>query len=294
MASDPSSRPSLGSARAALAAALVLSVAACSPPAGDAAAARDAVLASVSDAYAVLATSDGVDLPLEADGVATAAVDEPRTVVRRVGVERSVEVVDVVVELDSWPNTATVDAILHVEGTAEIWRVSPDAEPARTRLGEKPIDLSGTVRFHLERRGRAWLVTGVRRAPLVQGPDAADLGPWSLAPTSPVAGGPVALTVDVAAPVAEDDFVVRAHAAFLDGIAWMNDAGVGADAVADDGTHAALGRVRPAAREGVRLLFFGALNHTATTDLSVDGDGAYVRPYTETILPAWAYVRAAD
>jgi hypothetical protein len=74
----------------------------------------------------------------------------------------------------------------------------------------------------------------------------------------------------------------------------MNDAGLGADAVAGDGTYAALGRVRPVAREGVRLLFFGALNHTATTDLSVDDDGAYVRPYTETILPAWAYVRADD
>ena len=248
----------------------------------------------MAEAYDELAADDGVDLPVEEAGLATASVGGPRTVVRRVGVERSVEVVDVVLDLDQVPNTATVDAILLVEGTAEIWQVEPGADPTRTLLGEKPIELSGAVRFELERRGRAWIVTGVRRAPLEQGPDAADLGPWSLTPASPVAGRPVVVTVDVDAPQPDDRFVVRAHARFLDGVGVLNDAGWGADAVADDGTYSALGRVEAGAREGVRLLFFGALNHTATVDLSVDDDGAFVRPYTETILPAWAYVRAAD
>jgi len=172
--------------------------------------------------------------------------------------------------------------------------VDPEAEPTRTLLGEKPIALSGAVRVDLERRGRVWLVTGVRRSPLEQGPDAADLGPWAFAPASPVAGWPVAVTLDVEAPNPDDRFVVRAHARFLDGVGRLNDAGVGADAVADDGTYSALGRVERFARAGVRLVFFSALNHTATTDLSVDGDGAFLRPYTETILPAWAFVRAAD
>lgn len=291
-------RSFLWPARVALAFAFAMLVAACSSAPSDEAQAQDAILTSVAEAYVELAAGDGVDLPLDLPlddaGLATATADGPRTVVRRVDVERSIEVVDVVLDLESVPNTATVDAILLVEGTAEIWHVNPAADPTRTLVGEKPIEQSGAVRFDLERRGLAWFVTGVRRAPLVQGPDAADLGPWSVAPTSPVAGWPVAMTVDVEQPLPEDHFVVRAHARFLDGILVLNDAGIGADAVADDGTYSALGRVEPVVREGVSLLFFSALNHTATTDLSVDGDGAYVRPYTETILPAWALVRAAD
>lgn len=287
-------RPFPWPARVAVALAFAVLVAACSSAPRDDVQVQEAVLASVVEAYAALATADGVDLPLEDAGLATAAADEPRTVVRRVDVERSVEVVDVALDLASVPNTATVDAILLVEGTAEIWHVDPAADPTRTLLGAKPIDLTGAVRFDLERRGIAWIVTGVRRTPLEQGPDTADMGPWSVAPASPVAGWPVAVTVDVDAPMPDDRLVVRAHARFLDGVGALNDAGVGADAVADDGTYSALGRVEPVVREGVRLLFFSALNHTATTDLSVAGDGAYVRPYTETILPAWAYVRLAD
>lgn len=277
-------------ARALLALALVVFVAACSQAPGDEVQVQDAALASLTSAIDDMAASDGVDLALEDAGLAAAAAEGPRTVVRRVDVERSVELVDVVLE----PDAATVDAILLVEGTAQIWRVDPEPEPTRTLLGEKPIELTGAVRVELERRGRVWLVTGVRRSPLEQGPDAADLGPWAFSPASPVAGWPVAVTLDVDAPNADDHFVVRAHANFLDGVGWLNDAGVGADEVADDGTYSALGRVERFAREGVRLVFFSALNHTATTDLSVDGDGAYARPYTETILPAWAFVRAAD
>jgi len=277
-------------ARAMLALVLVALVAACNPAPTDEIQVQDAALASLTQAIDDMAAIDGLDLTLEDAGLAAATADAPRTVVRRVDMERSVEVVDVVLE----PDAATVDAILRVEGTAEVWRVDPEAEPTRTLLGEKPIALSGAVRVQLERRGRVWLVTGVRRSPLEQGPDAADLGPWGFSPASPVAGWPVAVTLDVDAPSPDDRFVVRAHARFLDGVGWLNDAGVGADAVADDGTYSALGRVERLAREGVRLVFFSALNHTATTDLSVDGDGAYVRPYTETILPAWALVRAAD
>ena len=281
-------------ARALLTVAIAAIVAACSSLPADGAQVQSAVLTAVAEAYGTLAVEDGVDLPVEEEGLATAHAAGPRTVVRRVGVERSVEVVDVALDLNQVPNTATVDAILHVEGTAEIWQVDFESDPTRTLLGEKPIALSGAVRFELERRGRAWIVTSVRRAPLVQGADAADLGPYATVPAAPVAGRPVVLTLDLAAPQPDDHFVVRAHARFLDGAAVMNDAGVGADAVADDGTYTALGRVAADAREGARLLFFSALNHTATTDLSVDADGAYVRPFTETILPAWAYVRAAD
>jgi hypothetical protein len=295
---DPQRIPSFPRpARVALAlahAALAALVAACGAVASDDVHVQDTVLTSVAEAYADLAAGDGVDVPLADAGLAPAAAAGPHTVVRRVDVARSVELVDVVVDLEAVPNTATVDAILRVEGTAEIWQVDPDAEPTRTLLGTKPMELSGAVRFDLERRGRAWLVTGVRRAPLEQGPDAADLGPWTFAPASPVAGWPVAVTLEVEAPQPEDRFVVRAHARFLDGVGVLNDAGLGADAVAGDGTYSALGRVERWTREGVRLAFFSALNHTATTDLSVDEDGAYVRPYTETILPAWAYVRAAD
>jgi len=283
-------RPLAVAARALLALALLALVAACGPTASDEAQAQDAALASLAQAIDDLAASDGIDLTLEDAGLSTAAADAPRTVVRRVDMERSVEVVDVVLE----PDAATVDAILLAAGTAEIWRVDPEAEPTRTLLGEKPIDLSGAVRVELERRGRVWLVTGVRRSPLEQGPDAADLGPWAFSPASPIAGRPVAVTLDVDAPDPDDRFVVRAHARFLDGVGRLNDAGVGADALAGDGTYSGLGRVERFARDGVRLVFFGALNHTATTDLSVDGDGAYLRPYTETILPAWALVRAAD
>ena len=288
---DPHRHRSLAAfARVLLALALIALVAACSPVPGDEVQVQDAVFASLTEAIDDMVASDGVDLTLEDSGLATAAAGGPRTVVRRVDVERSVEVVDVVLDAD----TATVDAILLVEGTAQIWQVDPEPEPNRTLLGEKPIELTGAVRVELERRGRVWLVTGVRRSPLEQGPDAADLGPWAFSPASPVAGWPVAVTLDVDAPNPDDHFVVRAHARFLDGVGWLNDAGVGADAVAGDGTYSALGRVERSAREGVRMVFFSALNHTATTDLSVDGDGAYVRPYTETILPAWALVRAAD
>jgi hypothetical protein len=292
---DPHRHRSLAAfARVLLALALIALVAACSPVPGDEVQVQDAVFASLTEAIDDMVASDGVDLTLEDTGLATAAAGGPRTVVRRVDVERSVEVVDVVLDSGAEPNVAIVDAILLVEGKAEIWRVDPEAEPVRTLLGEKPIELTGAVRVELERRGRVWLVTGVRRSPLEQGPDAADLGPWAFSPASPVAGWPVAVTLEVDAPNPDDHFVVRAHARFLDRVGWLNDAGVGADAVADDGTYSALGRVERSAREGVRLVFFSALNHTATTDLSVDGDGAYVRPYTETILPAWALVRAAD
>lgn len=286
----PFARP----ARVVLALAFAASVAACSTAPSDDVQVQHAVVATVTDAFADLAAADGVDLPLEPVGVATAAGSGPRTVVRRVDVARSVEVVDVALDLTSVPNTATVDALLSVEGTAELWAVDPAADPGRTLVGAKPIDLSGAVRFVLERRGRGWWVTGVRRAPLVQGPDAADVGPWTLEPTPTVAGGPVAVAIDVAAPVPDDAFVVRVHARFLSGTGVANDAGVGGDAVAGDGTYTALGRVERGTRPGVHLTFLSALNHTATTDLSVDGDGAYVRPFTETIVPAWAFVGAAD
>ncbi len=179
-------------ARVALALVVAVLVAACSAPQGDDVQVQGAVLASVAEAYDELAASDGVDLPIEDPALATASSDGPRTVVRRVDVVRSVEIVAVAVDLQSVPNTATVDAILLVAGTAELWQMEPGAEPTRVLVGEKPIELSGAVRFDLERRGFAWFVTGVRRAPLVQGPEAADLGPWSVAPSPPVAGWRIA------------------------------------------------------------------------------------------------------
>lgn len=288
------SRHAARHALAALAILLAAVVAACSPAPVDAASAEGAVLSTVSDAFGALAPDDGSDLELDDAGLGTSAADGPRIVVRRVDVERDVEVVDVVIDLAATPATATVDAVLRVIGTAEIWQLGHGIDTARSLLGEKPMELTGAVRFDLELRGRSWQVVGVRRAPLVQGPDAADLGPWAFSPSKPIAGAPVVAAVDVDAPQPEDRFVVRAHARFLVGLGRFNDAGLGADAVADDGTFTAFGQVEPSAREGVRLVLFSALNHSATTDLSVDGDGAYARPYTETILPAWVYVRVAD
>jgi len=288
------SRHASGAARAALALLLAGIVVACSPAPGDAAQVEITVLVAVADAVDALVAADGGDLAPEGAGLGTSSAGGPRMVVRRVDVERLIEVVDVALDLEASPATATVDAVLQVIGTAQIWQVDAESDGARTLLGEKPMDLRGAVRFELERRGRAWLVVGVRRAPLVQGPDAADLGPWAFTPSRPIAGTPVLITVDVDAPQPADRFIVRAHARFLDGGVALNDAGLGADAVAYDDTYSGLGRVERRARAGAHLVFFSALNHTATTDLSVDADGAYVRPYSETILPAWAYVRATD
>lgn len=301
-------------------------LAACGQPVAsqvpDQQAARNAALAAVDDAFAGEASADSQDAATanvlaaiattsasaDATALETAAV-EPMLVIRRVAMHRDRHLLTLTYDGTSQPATATAEVAIAVTGTAQIWKVWPDLSLPRTLVGEKPIDLQGTITLNLERAGDApaagadvqsvrlgggWRLTGIESGGFSQGANAATVQDVMFDPDPLLAGrDDNAAFVTLSEPSSVDDFLVAARSRHLRPHGVLGDAGAPPDQTASDDVYSGYVWVGPDARPGTHLAFVTALDYSRTVNLATT-DGSYDDPYTDTVQPVLVDIAAGS
>jgi|GEM_PF-5382931 len=258
------------------------------------AAAQQAILGEIDAAFAASAAEDNVDLSSVSLGLTTQSVD-PFIVIRRTNMHRSHKLLTLTVDMTATPPTATAEVQLNITGTAELWQVLPDQPRAHNKVGEKPIDMVGTATITAEKGDDGWHITSVDHTALSQGDFAADITSWSYSPDPLVPGSDANLaTIALDEPDTSDEFLLVLRGRRFHPRSIPNDNGTDPDPTANDDEYNGYIRVGADADEGRHLGFITALNYTRTTDLTSDGNGGYLYPYTDTFLPVVVLVGASQ
>ncbi len=254
---------------------------ACSQPNGgstplDKVAAEQAILIAVNDALLANADEDEVDLDLSTSGIVDLAEIAPsHLAIRYENIRRERKIIEIIIK-NGDPITATGTVEVSITGDAYIVEITPGS---RKELGKKPINVMGILTVNAERIDGKWQVVSVE-GDLTQG-EPATVESWSFTPDPLIAGSEDNIaTVDLNEPDTNDLQRVIVRTKRLRPRGLLHDDGQDPDTTANDDIYTGHVRVREGAQVGKHLGFIHALNFTETTDLSVDGKGNYIYPYT--------------
>ncbi len=261
----------------------------------DEAQAQSVILSAVDEALEARAAEDGTDLSAQSlsPGLSAQSV-EPFIVIRRTGMRHSRQLISLNVDFVAKPPTAVAIIELNLSGTAKLWQVYPDGSVPRTLLGEKPIDMSGELVVTAQKLTDGWRVVSVEPTALSQGEYAATVETWSVDPDPLIPGYDDNKAFASLSEADNDEFLVTARGRHLRARGVLNDNGVLPDEIANDDDYAGFVEVGPDARPGYHLAFLHALNYSKTTDLSVDENGDFIYPYTDTLLPLTVEIVETD
>ncbi len=273
---------------------LLLLLAACSTALSpnEEAVAQQAILAAVDEAFAADANDDGIDLASSA-ALSSQSVN-PFIVIYRKNMARQREAATITIDYNSDPISAVAEVEISITGVAELWKIYPDLSAPRELVGEKAINMTGTITITAEKWRGEWHVTSVSSTAFTQGDFAATVDSWSVSPDPLLAGTDAnVLTVELLEVDTSDAHLVVARGRHFRPKSVLNDNGVDPDPTADDDSYNGFLEIDSDARLGRHLGFIHALNYTKTIDLTLDGD-AFLYSYTDTLLPVVVVVDYAE